>query len=110
MRRGASIAIAIAFLLSVTAAVADTMPENPWHPPKEGVVRDQRAAIAIAHAIWLSMNPEGNTETQDEAVWQSMMKATLRHGIWEVVEKKEEGLVFDIARRDGRIVDIYVVQ
>jgi hypothetical protein len=110
MQKAVSIAVAIAFMLSGTLARADDMPPEPWHPPAKGVVQDQRAAITIAHAVWLSMNPDTDKETGNEAAWQSMMKATLTKGVWEVVEKKDEGLVFDIARRDGRIINIYVVQ
>lgn len=106
--------IAVALLLSVAfpmaGAAADEMPPEPWHPPAKGVVQDARAAITIAHAVWLSMNPDTDTETGNEAAWQSMMKATLNKGMWEVMEKKEEGLVFRIAQRDGRIVEIYVVK
>jgi hypothetical protein len=110
MQKAVSIAVAIAFMLTAAATRADNMPPEPWHPPAKGVVQDARAAITIAHAVWLSMNPDTDAETGDEAAWQSMMKATLTKGIWEVVEKKDEGLVFDIAQRDGRIVSIYVVK
>jgi len=115
MPKAAPIAVAIAFtlilmLLPVIGAAADAMPPEPWHPPAKGVVQDARAAITIAHAVWLSMNPDTDSATGNEAAWQSMMKATLNKGVWEVMEKKEEGLVFEIAQRDGRILDIYVIK
>ncbi|HEX4504500.1 MAG TPA: hypothetical protein VH722_02120 [Alphaproteobacteria bacterium] len=110
MPKAAPIAVAIAFLLSAAVAVADEMPPEPWHPPAKGVVQDARAAITIAHAVWLSMNPDTDSTTGNEAAWQSMMKATLNKGAWEVMQKDEQGLVFRIAQRDGRIVEIYVIK
>jgi hypothetical protein len=112
MQKAVLAAIAIAFALSGFAVMADPMPEQgkPWHPPANGVVRDQRAAITIAYAIWKSMNPDTDATIGNEAAWQSMMKATLHDGIWDVLEKKNEGIVIRIAQRDARIVDIYVVQ
>src|SRR5689334_9470091 len=95
MSKAAPILTAIALTLAATLAAADEMPPEPWHPPAKGVVQDARAAITIAHAVWLSMNPDTDSETGNEAAWQSRMKATLNHGTWEVVDKKEEGLVFD---------------
>ncbi len=103
------IVAAMAFLLVGTAA-ADTMPESPWHPPAKGVVQDKRAAITIAHAVWLSMNPDTDASTGDEKAWQAMMTATLDKGVWQVVQKDGQGLVIDVAQHDARIVDIYVVQ
>ncbi|HTJ64685.1 MAG TPA: hypothetical protein VL899_12840 [Alphaproteobacteria bacterium] len=100
---------AMAFLLAAPVSLAD-MPDNPWHPPAKGVVRDPRAAIAIAHAVYLSLNPETDEATNDEKSWQSMMTATLTKGVWQVVQKNGEGTVFNISQRDGRILDIYVVQ
>ncbi|HET7561445.1 MAG TPA: hypothetical protein VFJ87_03590 [Rhodanobacteraceae bacterium] len=85
-----------------------------WHPPKKGVVRDSKAAITIAHAVWLSMNPD--LQIGNEKAWQSGMTASLHNGIWHVAEKPLShqelggGLQIDISQRDGRITGIYLTQ
>lgn len=85
-----------------------------WHPPKKGVVRDSKAAVSIAHAVWLSMNPD--LQIGDENAWQSGMTASLHNGIWHVAEKPLShqelggGLEIDISKRDGRITGIYLTQ
>lgn len=51
-----------------------------WSPPRDGVIRDQAAAIAVAHAMWASMNP--GTSVASLATWQRTMSAHLDHGVW----------------------------
>jgi hypothetical protein len=57
---------------------------SSWQPPRGGVVRDGRAAITIAHAIWLSLHPDLRDRMGDENAWQKIMAATLSDGVWQV--------------------------
>jgi hypothetical protein len=84
-----------------------------WHPPPEGMVRDGKAAITIAWAVWISSNPGWNIGS--EADWQKDMQATLDNGVWEVTERTDSsmiggGLFIDIAQSDAHIVRIYLTQ
>src|SRR5947207_14566704 len=86
-----------------------------WQPPTEGIVRDGKAAITIAHAVWVSSHPEIANRIDSEAEWQKEMVATLRGGIWEIVEKLPPGTVGGgavvlIAKSDGRVIDMYLTQ
>ena len=86
----------------------------PWQPPPQGVVRDGKAAIAIARAIWVSMNPD--LKISGESSWQTTMTSSLQNGIWRVEEKPLShqeiggGLEVDISKHDGQIVGIYLTQ
>ena len=84
-----------------------------WSAPKEGVIRDGKAAISIARLIWLSMNPDLRG-TSDEA-WQTGMVASLQNGIWHVVEKLPKGAIgggveIDLSQSDAKVTGIYLTQ
>ena len=80
---------------------------------KEGIVRDGRTAITIAHAVWSSLHPELRV---DESVWQKNLVATLKDGVWKVTEpplgRDEIGgeIWFLISQKDGRVMGIYMTQ
>jgi hypothetical protein len=114
-------ALILTILLSSAYAATPGLPDwlnkagANWQPPADGVVRDSRAAITIARAIWISTYPERAATTGDEAVWQSQMDATLHNGIWEVTKKMGPddyggSLFIYISKRDGRVVGIYITQ
>jgi len=84
-----------------------------WQPPKNGVIRDSKTAISIAHAIYASMNPD--LKISNEKDWQSHFTATLNNGTWEVGEKTEPGslgggLWILLSQRDAHVVSIYLIQ
>lgn len=86
-----------------------------WKPPADGVVRDSRAAISIARAVWISMNPKLAQGIGSEEVWQSGMVAVLHDGVWEVSSKMKPNeiggaLFIYVSQKDARIVDIYLTQ
>ncbi|HEX3808697.1 MAG TPA: hypothetical protein VHW02_03260 [Rhizomicrobium sp.] len=87
-----------------------------WQPPPGGVVKDGRAAISIAHAIWASQFPTHFARIGTDADWQTNMMATLRDGVWEVTGKPTEGgsvgggLFIYISQQDGRILGVYLTQ
>jgi hypothetical protein len=85
-----------------------------WSPPSGGVVRDSVAAVSIARAVWISMNP--SLPKSSEELWQKTMDASLTGGVWHVRQKllgKDYiggGLVMNIEAKDGRITLIMVTQ
>jgi hypothetical protein len=103
------------FLLLISVFASTNLWAQPkWAPPPEGVVRDGAAAISIARAIWISLNP--GLPKASEEVWQIEMVASLRHGIWHVEQKPLPrgslggGLVMEISRADGRVTLIMITQ
>jgi hypothetical protein len=122
MMRSLGAAILLLVVVSVGEAAAGPTASNQlpnahagWQPPSEGVVRDGKAAIAIARAVWLSMNPSISARVGGEEIWQSDMIATLQDGVWEVTNKMSStdiggALFIYISQRDGRIVGIYLTQ
>ncbi|HEY1612642.1 MAG TPA: hypothetical protein VGF97_02975 [Rhizomicrobium sp.] len=108
-------ALALLPLLAATGCIAGPAPQASWQPPVAGVVRDQKAAITIAHAVWLSMHPELVGHIGTEEAWKSSMEATLKDGVWQVATKTGTGeiggdLVILVAQRDAHIVGIYLTQ
>lgn len=87
---------------------------HTWQPPKNGVVRDGKAAITIAHTVWQSMNPGLHISSDED--WQRHMIVSLHDGIWKVAEQplgKNEiggGIWFLISQKDGRVVGIHLTQ
>jgi len=86
-----------------------------WQPPQDGLVRDSHTAITIAHAIWVSENPEIARKIGDEPTWQRSMMATLKDGVWEVTSPMKSGeiggsLFIFIAKKDGRVLTISLTQ
>jgi hypothetical protein len=86
-----------------------------WIPPDGGVVRDPKAAITIAHAIWISLHPNLLSRAGSDEDWQRVMGATLRQGVWEVAAKERDhsvggGLFIYVAQKDGRILSIAITQ
>ena len=93
--------------------VTDNVPA--WQPPQDGLVRDSHAAITVAHAIWVSANPEIADKIGDERTWQRDMIATLNDGVWEVTSPMKSGevggsLFIFIAKKDGRVLNISLTQ
>ncbi len=88
---------------------------KPWTPPDDGVVRDSKAAISIAHAVWISMHPNLADRAGSEELWQTIMIGRLRDGVWEVTSRRVGagiggGLFFYIAKSDGQILSIVLTQ
>jgi hypothetical protein len=87
---------------------------DEWSPPSGGVVRDSVAAISIARAVWISINP--SLPKSSEEVWQKTMDASLAGGVWHVRQKPlgkdyiGGGLVMNIEATDGRITLIMITQ
>ena len=85
-----------------------------WSPPPGGVIQDKTAAIAIARAMWASMNPE--LDIASEAEWQQTMVAHLDHGVWRITEPPlgPESLggtgEFDLSATDGRMLRVVFTQ
>lgn len=83
-----------------------------WQPPPEGVVRDEWAAIEIAHAVWFSVWRA--RPVPDVKLWQKDMRATLKDGVWEVtapVQTSVGGSLFVfISQRDGRVLNVSMTQ
>jgi hypothetical protein len=85
-----------------------------WSPPPGGVIRDKTAAIAIARAMWASMNPE--LDIASEAEWQRTMIAHLDQGVWRITEPPlgSESLggtgEFDLSAKDGRMLRVFFTQ
>lgn len=73
-------------------------------------VRNEETAIMIARAVWLSKHPE--LENESEAAWLKAYKAELWSGAWYVSRSdgKGTGPQIQIARRDGRLLDVAPVQ
>lgn len=47
------------------------------------VVRDKKAAVSIARAMWLSMNP--GLHIDSEGAWQNKVVVDLNDGFWRVM-------------------------
>lgn len=107
--------LVFATMMFICSCAAQSAKPIVWSPPVGGVVRDARAAVAIARIIWLSIHPELEAKIGSEAVWLEHMHAELYGDIWEVATKMKRGeigggLYIHISRTDGRIVDIQLTQ
>jgi hypothetical protein len=113
------VSVAVVVMSALALPACETMGDKEkWQPPTEGLVRDARAAITIARAVWISTTSANsrianNVGSDDD--WQSGMTATLREGVWEVATTSEPNsisvdLIICVAQRDARIVGIYVIQ
>jgi hypothetical protein len=85
-----------------------------WPSPPAGVIRDKAAAITIARAMWVSMNPSLQVTSEDN--WQRHMVAHLDGNVWRV---REPGLPpnsiggrweIDLDARDGRFLRAFGIQ
>lgn len=87
------------------------MPDN-WRIPPEGLVRDEKAAISIARAVWISINPELAQNFATDEIWQSYMIAKLDGDVW-IVEPRPNpnvirgGVRIALSKIDARILNIY---
>jgi hypothetical protein len=111
------------FLMTTTCgARAASLPDwvtssgYPWQPPEGGVIRDEKAAIIIAHAIWLSDHPDLASGAGNEDDWLKVMQGTLRDGVWEVTAKDSPtptiggALFIYLSQRDGHVLAIVLTQ
>lgn len=109
-------AVCAAFLSISAGAYADERTYlDDWQPPPEGVVRDKRTAIAIAHAVWISGSPEWAARAGSVEAWQSEMVADLEGDVWFVGPPSIPGtigggFVIAISKKDGRILEMYLLQ
>src|SRR4051812_13308634 len=102
--------ISIVFLMLLLSACSDMLcgapSENSASVQQFGLaVRDEKAALRIALAIWRSMSSSEVKES--EAEWLKEMRAELRGGLWFVTTSTiglGGGLSFYISPEDGRIV------
>jgi hypothetical protein len=84
-------------------------------PPVGGVVRDGKAAISIARAVYFSMSPELSGQIGTEEIWHNNMVASLVGNVW-VVEtpsdpsKFSDGVRILVSKVDARITGFYVWQ
>jgi hypothetical protein len=105
-----------AFLLAFVSSCANERSKPvDWSPPVGGVVRDGKAAISIACAVYFSMRPELSGQNGTEEIWQNSMIARLEGDVW-VVEtptdpnKFSDGVRILLSKLDARIVGFYVWQ
>jgi hypothetical protein len=121
MTRSCLTVLAVLLLLVPAAAQEERLPKwvvasgQAWKPPPQGVVRDARAAISIARAVWLSTNPDTADVIASEESWQRNVTATLSDGVWQVTEPmkpSEIGGTFFIfiAKKDGRVLEMLLTQ
>lgn len=106
-------ALVAAFLLaSVSSCANERSKSGDWSPPVGGVVRDGKAAISIARAVYFSMSPELSGQGGTEEIWQNNMVARLEGDVW-VVEtpsdpnKLSDGVRILLSKIDARIVGFY---
>jgi hypothetical protein len=109
--------ILILALLSVSlfhVANCTAREKSWWTPPPGGVIRDKVAAISIARAIWVSLNPGSQIPT--EQGWQEGMDAVRVGNVWQVTEKPLPkgsiggGIEIDLDARDCHVVQIVFTQ
>ena len=86
-----------------------------WAPPAEGLIRDSRSAISVAHAVWASSHPELSRSVASVEEWQVSMSATLVDNEWEVTKRLPKdavgGAVFIlISRCNAEVLNIYMTQ
>jgi hypothetical protein len=109
-------AFTAAFLLVSVGSCANERPKTDvWHPPEGGVVRDGKAAISIARAVYFSMSTELSGQIGTEEVWQDNMIARLEGDVWVVetpsdLNKFSDGVRILLSKTDARIVGFYVWQ
>jgi hypothetical protein len=107
--------IAAFLLASVSSCANERSKTDAWQPPEGGVVRDGKAAISIARAVYFSMSPELSGQIGTEKIWQDNMIARLQGDVW-VVEtpsdpnKFSDGVRILLSKIDARIVGFYVWQ
>lgn len=109
-----NLVILCAALLLISAKISAEeiiMPDN-WRIPPEGLVRDERAAITIARAVWVSINPKLAQNIGTDEVWQSIMVAKLDGEVW-IVEPRPNpnmlggGVRIALSKKDARILNMY---
>jgi hypothetical protein len=107
--------VAALLLASVSSCANERSQSGDWRPPPGGVVRDGKAAISIARAVYFSMSPELSGQIGTEEIWQKSMVTRLEGDVW-VVEtpsdpnKLSDGVQILLSKIDGRIVGFYVWQ
>ena len=94
------------------ASIADDTTPLEWQPPLEGVVRDAKAAITIARAIWFSIHPDFEKNQEVVEFWKYNLEAELKGDVWIVETKSSKadldgGVGFLISKKDGRIIKLY---
>ena len=113
---------AVVGLLVFATAVSADEPKLPkwvtesgpaWRPPLEGVVRDEWAAIEIAHAVWFSLNRA--RPVPDVKLWQKNRRATLKSGVWQVTAPMPANMVGGslfvfISQKDGQVLNVFMTQ
>lgn len=82
-------------------------------PPSEGVIRDKVAAITIARAMWVSMNPSLQVSSEED--WQKHVVAHLDGSVWRVSEPLPPNSIggtweIDLDARDGSFLGAVVTQ
>ncbi|MGK9232079.1 hypothetical protein KXS07_13515 [Inquilinus limosus] len=87
---------------------------DSWRLPPGGVVRDRRAAVSIARAVWFSTTGIDPSRSSDE-VWQNGTTAKLEGGVWVIKTKRGQGTIGGgvqvlVSKVDGRILGIYAWQ
>src|SRR5215831_12801135 len=95
--------IPLALMLSGCSDVLCGAPsENSANLQRFGTaVRDEKAALRIARAVWRSMSGE-TKDSEDE--WMKKFKAERRYGVWYVHDTTfgfGGGLAIDISPEDG---------
>lgn len=85
-----------------------------WQLPPGGVVRDRRAAVSIARAVWFSTTGIDPSRSSDE-IWQEGTDTRLQGDVWVIETKKEPdtiggGVQVLVSKIDGRILGMYAWQ
>jgi hypothetical protein len=112
--RGRALAPIVLVVLMALGAAGCASSEFRWSPPPGGLIQDKRAAIAIARAMWASMNPK--LDIASEAEWQRTMIAHLDHGVWRINQPPlGPGSLggtgeFDLSAKDGRLLRVVFTQ
>ena len=106
------LAILMAPLALILSGCSDMLcgapPENTASVQHFGpAVRDDKAALRIARAVWRSMSTFGDKSS--EAEWMRELKAERRFGVWYIHNATMGlggGLAMYISPEDGRILGI----
>lgn len=102
---------ALIVMLGLGGAGCATSEFSGGSPPPGGVIQDEVAAIAVAHAMWASMHPEMPIAPLPE--WQRTMIAHLDRGVWRINERPlgpgsmGGSCEIDLSAMDGRLLQSF---
>ncbi len=108
-------AMALATCVVAGCACTRDATVDGWRPPSRGVVSDKEAAIRVARALWMAMNPDLGQKIGAEDLWLKEMDATLQGSVWQVRTRTKEGelggnLYLYISATDGKLLGTHLTQ